>query len=218
LQFGGGRWDSGNLSFDDGRWKGGGWDVLSGNVALRISSKDLFNKGVLGGGRKEVLLLVFMVLGLMGGNVSEDVKTENWGGGDGSTSNNVHGTVGDVAEGVVFRVVKDRPSELGGWGTGDERSGCWGSVSIKIRTWEVPSVVVRLEDFEDSGGGVGDVLLIYVIEGRPGSNRDVGEGRGGDNGGLGVSEGHFTYTISSTLETVLMSRPTTGYGKQWATT
>jgi len=44
--------------------------------------------------------------------------------------------------------------------------------------------VVRLEDFEDSGGGVGDILLIYVIKGQPGSDRDVGEGRGDDGGGL----------------------------------
>jgi len=44
--------------------------------------------------------------------------------------------------------------------------------------------VVRLEDFEDGGGSVGDVLLIYVIEGRPRSNGDMGEGGGCDDGGL----------------------------------
>jgi len=48
--------------------------------------------------------------------------------------------------------------------------------------------VVRLEDFENSGGGVGDVLLIDVIEGQPGSDRDVGEGRGDDDSGLRRSE------------------------------
>jgi len=69
--------------------------------------------------------------------------------------------------------------------------------------------VVRLEDFKDGSGGVGGVLLIYVIEGQPRSNGDVGEGGGGDDSGLRGSEGHFTYTVSSTLETVLMSRPTT---------
>jgi len=58
--------------------------------------------------------------------------------------------------------------------------------------------VVRLEDFEDRGSGVSDVLLIYVIEGGPGSNRDVGKGGGGNDGGLRGSEGHFTYTVSST--------------------
>ena len=60
--------------------------------------------------------------------------------------------------------------------------------------------MVRLEDFEDRGSGVSDVLLIYVIEGRPRGDGDVGEGRGGDDSGLRGSEGHFTYTISSTLE------------------
>ena len=44
--------------------------------------------------------------------------------------------------------------------------------------------MVGLEDFKDGGGGIGDVLLINVIEGRPGSDRDVGEGRGGNDGGL----------------------------------
>ena len=41
-----------------------------------------------------------------------------------------------------------------------------------------------MEDFEDGSGGVGDVLLIYVIEGRPRSDGDMGEGGGGDDGGL----------------------------------
>ena len=49
-------------------------------MASRISSKDSFDKGVLGGCREEVLLLVFMVLRLVGGDVGEDVKTDNWGG------------------------------------------------------------------------------------------------------------------------------------------
>jgi len=92
-------------------------------VASRISSKDLFDKGVLGGGGKEVLLLVFTVLGLVGGNVSKDVKTDNWGGGDGGTGDKVRGAVGDVEEGVIFRVVKDRPGELGGWGTWGRSNG-----------------------------------------------------------------------------------------------
>jgi len=153
-------------------------------VASRISSKDSFDKGVLSGCGEEVLLFVFTVLGLVGGDVGEDVKTDNWGGGDGSTGDDVCRTVGDIEEGVIFRVVKDRPGELGGWGMWDERSRCWGSVSIKIGTWEIPSIVVRLEDFEDHGGGIGNVLLIYVIEGRPGSDGEVGEGRGGDNSGL----------------------------------
>jgi len=41
-----------------------------------------------------------------------------------------------------------------------------------------------LKDFEDGSSGVGDVLLIYIIEGRPRSDGDMGEGGGGDNGGL----------------------------------
>ena len=152
----------------------------------------------MGGCWEEVFLLILMVLGLIGGDVGKDVKTNSWGRGDGGTSDDISGAVRDVEEGVIFWVVKDRPGELRGWGTGDKRSGCWRSVHIKIRTWEIPSVVVQLEDFKDGSSSVGDILLVYVIKGQPGSDRDVGEGRGGDDGGLGGSEGHFTYTVSST--------------------
>jgi len=134
-------------------------------VASRISSKDSFNEGVLGGCGKEVLLLVFMVLGLVGGDMGKDVKADNWGGGDGSTGDDICGAVWDVEEGVIFQVVKDRPGKLRGWGTWDKRSRCWGSVSVKIGTWEIPSVVVGLEDFKDSGGGISNILLVYVIKG-----------------------------------------------------
>jgi len=92
-------------------------------MSSRISSKDSFNEGVLGVCRKEVLLLVFMVLGFVGGDVGKNVKTDNWGGGDRSTGDNVCGAVRDVEEGVIFRVVKNRPGELGGWGTGDRSNG-----------------------------------------------------------------------------------------------
>ena len=123
MRFGGRRQDCGDLSVDDGRWKGGGQDVLSGNVASRISSKDSFDEGVLGGGGKEVLLFIFTVLGLVGGDVSKDIKTDDWGGGDGGASDDISGAVGDVEEGVIFQVVKDRPGELGSGGTWDRSNG-----------------------------------------------------------------------------------------------
>jgi len=50
--------------------------------------------------------------------------------------------------------------------------------------------VVGLKDFKDGGGGVGNVLLIYVIKGGPGGDRDVGKGGGGDDGGLRRVERH----------------------------
>jgi len=155
-------------------------------VASRISSKDSFDEGVLGGGRKEVLLLVFTVLGLVGGDVSKDIKTDDWGGGDGGTGDNVHGAVRDVEKGVIFWVVKNGPSELRGWGTGDDGlENAGGNVK---RAWVIPSVVRALEDLKDGGGGIRNVLLVDVIKGRPGGAGDVGEGRGGDDGGLRRSE------------------------------
>jgi len=53
-----------------------------------------------------------------------------------------------------------------------------------------------LEDLEDSSGGISDVLLVYVIKGQPRGNRDVEEGGGGDDSGLGGSEGHFTIQLA----------------------
>jgi len=151
-------------------------------MALRISSKDSFDEGVLGGGGKEVLLFVFSVLELVGGNVSKGIKAVDGSRGDGGTGDNVGRAVQDVEEGVIFRVVKDGPSELGGWGTGDDGLEDAGG-DIK-RAWVVPSVVRALEDLKDGGGGIRNVLLVDVIKGGPGGDGDVGEGGRGDDGGL----------------------------------
>ena len=162
----------------------------------KIVSKVLVDEGVLGGRGKEVFFFVFTILRFVEGNVGKGIKAMDGGGGDRDTGDDISGAVRDIEEGVVLWVVKDRPSEFRGWGTGDKRSGCWGSVHVKIRTWEIPSVVVGLEDFEDGGGGVGNVLLINIVKGGPGSDGDMGEGGGGDNGGLGSSEGHFTIQLA----------------------
>jgi len=188
MRFGGGRWDGGNRGFDDGRWKGGSQDVLKDNVFSKIVSKVLVDKGILGGRGKEVFLLVFSVLGLMGGDVGKDVKTKDGGGGDGSTGDNISRAVRDVEEGVVLRVVKDRPGELGGWGMWDK--GLEDTGSNVERTWIVPGVVRALEDLKDGGGGICNVLLVDVIKGGPGGDGDVGEGGGGDDSGLRRSERH----------------------------
>jgi len=151
-------------------------------VASRISSKDLFNKRVLGGCRKEVFLLVFTIGEFVGGDVGKDVKTVDRSGRDRSTSDDIGRAVRDVEEGVVLWVVKDGPSELGGWGTGDD--GLEDAGSDVERAWIVPSVVRTLEDLEDGGSGIRNVLLVNVIKGGPGGDRDMGEGRGGNDGGL----------------------------------
>jgi len=151
-------------------------------VASRISSKDSLDKGILGGCRKEVFLFVFAVGRLVGRDVGKDVKTIVWGGGDGSTGDDVGGAVRDVEEGVVLWVVKDRPSEFRGWGTGND--GLEDAGSDVKRAWVIPSVVRTLKDLKDGGGGVCNILLIDIVKGRPGSDRDMGEGRGDDNGRL----------------------------------
>jgi len=193
-RFGGGRRDGCDLSFDNGRWKGGNRDVLSGDVASRISSKDSFDEGVLSGGGKEILLFVFTVLGLVGGDVSKDVKAEDWGGRDGGTGNDVGGAVGDI-EGKVFDVVEGGPDRSGRWGIlklgglrDDRLKDAGGDVK---RAWVVPGVVRTLEDLKDGGSGVRNVLLIDVIKGGPGGDGDVGEGGGGNDGGLRGGERHL---------------------------
>jgi len=151
-------------------------------VASRISSKDLLDKRVLGGCGKEVFLFIFTVGGLVGRDMGENVKTIVWGRGDRNTGDDVGGAVRDVEEGVVLWVVKDRPSKLRGWGTGDNGLKDVGS-DVK-RAWIVPSVVRTLEDLEDGSGGIRNILLVNIIKGGPGGDRDVGEGGGGDDSGF----------------------------------
>ena len=50
----------------------------------KIVSKVLVDVGVLGGRGEKVLFLVFAILGFVRSDVGEDVKTEDWGGGDGA--------------------------------------------------------------------------------------------------------------------------------------
>ena len=117
------RQDSGNRGFDDGRWKRGGWDVLKSNVLPKIVSKVLVDEGVLGGRRKEVFLLVFAIGKFVGRDVGKDVKTVDGSRGDGGTGNDIGGAIQDIEEGVIFRVVKDGPGKLRGWGMWDRDNG-----------------------------------------------------------------------------------------------
>ena len=123
-------------------WKGGSRDVLKGNVLSRIVSKVLMDKGILGGRREEVLLLVVPVFGLVGGNMGKEFEVVGGSGGDGGTSDDVGGGVGDVEEGEVLDVVKGGPDEF--WRRrarrGSDRRG--GAEGIGTRTWVVPGVKV----------------------------------------------------------------------------
>ena len=149
------------------------------------------DKRVLGGRGEDILLLVITVLGLVGGNVSKEFEVVGRGRGDGGTGDDVGGGVGDVEEGEVFSVVKSGPDKLWRWGARRGSDGRWGAKGIGAGTWVVPSVEVQIENLEDSGSGIGDILLVNVIKGRPGSDRDLGKGGGGDDGGLGSVERHL---------------------------
>ena len=134
------------------------------------------DKGVLGGRGKKVFFLVFLVLRLVGGDVGKDVKTINWGGGDGGAGDDIIRAVRDVKKREVLDVVKGGPDRSGRWGIlelGRLRSGVnrLEDMSGNVKgTWVVPSVVRALEDLKDGGGGVRNVLLIDVIKGRPGGD------------------------------------------------
>ena len=112
MWFRGGRRDGSDGSFDDGRRKGGGRDVLKDNVFCKIVSKVLMDKGVLGGRREDILLFIIIVLRLIGGDVGKEFKVIGGSGGDGGTGNDVGWGVGDVEEGKVLDVVKNGPDKL----------------------------------------------------------------------------------------------------------
>ena len=131
-------------------------------------------------------MLIFMVLDFMEGDVGESVKAVDRSRGDGGTGDDVRRAIRDVEEGVIFWVVKDRPGELRSWETWDKGLEDAGG-NVK-RAWVVPSVVRALKDLEDGGSGVCNVLLINIIKGGPGSDGDIGEGRGGNDSGLRRSE------------------------------
>jgi len=163
-------------------------------VFSKIVSKVLVDKGVLDGRGEKVLFLVFMILGLMSGNMGKDIKTDNWGRGNRSTGDDVSCPVGDVEERKVFNVVKSGPVDSGRRRVLEfgrlRDNGLEDTGSDIERTWIVPSVVRALKDLKDGGSSVCNILLVDVIKGRPGGNRDVGEGGGGDDGRLRRSEQH----------------------------
>ena len=83
----------------------------------------MVDEGVLGGRGEEVFLFVFAILGFVVGDVGEDVETEDRGGRDGGAGDDVCRAVRDVEERIIFLVVKNRPGELGGWGTWGRNNG-----------------------------------------------------------------------------------------------
>jgi len=200
LRFGGGRWDSGNGRYNDGRWEGGSQDVLKGNVLSKIVSKVLVDKGVLGRHREKVLFLIFMVLTFVEGDMGEGAEIIGDDRGLGSAGDDVGGAVGNVEEGEILDVVKGGPDRSGGWGIlefrglRDNRLEDMGS-DIE-RTWVIPSIIRALKDLKDGSGGICNILLVNVIKGRPGGNRDMGEGRRGDSSGLRSVERHLILQLA----------------------
>ena len=114
-----------------------------------------------------------------------------WDGGDRGTGDDIGGGIRDVEEREVLDVVKGGPDELWRWGARRGSDRRWGAEGKGIRAGVVPGVEVRIENLKDSGGSVGDVLLVNVIKGRPGSDGDLGEGGGGDDGGLRSVKRHL---------------------------
>jgi len=67
------------------------------------------DKGILGGCGEEVLFFVVLVLGLVVGNMGEELKVVGRSRGDRGTGNDVGGGVRDIEEGKVLDVVKGGP-------------------------------------------------------------------------------------------------------------
>jgi len=92
-------------------------------MSLRICSKDLLYKGVLGRQGKEVILFEKTEVLLVVDGVSKDVEIGTEDRGWGRASDNVLGTIRDVEEGVVFNIFEGQPDKLWGWGTWDRSNG-----------------------------------------------------------------------------------------------
>jgi len=155
------------------------------------------DKTILGGCREEVLLIVEAVVVLISDDMGEEVKVGDGCGGDQGTGDDVvgRGRWGED-EGLGLSRNEDRGEEGGviknrGRQTGDGNDGRGGLKCVGTWAGEIPGVEVTVKDLKDSGSGVGEVLLIDVVNGRPGGDRDLGKGGGSDDGRLGQSERHF---------------------------
>jgi len=88
-------------------------------MSLRICSKDLVNKGVLGKQGKEVVLFkkteVLLAVGGIGKDIKVGMEDRRWG----CAGDDVGGAVWDVEEQVILLVFKSGPDKLGGGGTWD---------------------------------------------------------------------------------------------------
>ena len=101
----------------------------------KIVSKVLVDEGILGGRGKEVLFLVFMILGFVEGNMGKGFEAVDRGGRDGGTSDNILWAVWDVKKREVLDVVKGGP----------DRSRRWGILKLGR---------LRVDGLEDAGGDV----------------------------------------------------------------
>jgi len=130
-----------------------------------MESKVLVDKQVLGGRGKDVLLLVFPVLGLIEGDVGKGFEVVGGSRGDRGTGDDVGRGIGGAEKGEVLDVVKSRPDELWQWGARRGSDRRWGVEGVGTGTWVVPSVEIGLEDLKDGGGSISDILLVNVVKG-----------------------------------------------------
>jgi len=92
-------------------------------MSLRICSKDLVDKGVLGRRWEEVVLSKKTEVFLVMSSVGKDLKTGMEGGRQGCAGDDVLRAVWNVREWVVLLVFKSGPDKLRGWGMWDKSNG-----------------------------------------------------------------------------------------------
>ena len=164
-------------------------------MSSRICSKDLLNEGVLGWWGKEVVLFKKTEVLLVVDSIGKDVKIGMEDRGWGCTGDDVCRAVWDVEEGIILLVFKSWPDKFRGWGISELRQlGDNGleDVGGDVKgTWVVPSIVRTLKDLKDGSSGVRNILLVDVIKGGPGGDRDVGKGGEGNGGRLRSVERHL---------------------------
>jgi len=177
------------------------------------------DKAILGGRREEVLLVVKVIIVLEGSDVSKELKIVGQGGRGRGAGDNIIGGGGVVG---VIAGGKSRPNGGCGWGGGERlgdgrdeyrgveveilldwgrgargyKDGQGGAIYVLAGGREIPSVEVTVQYLKDGGGGIGEVLLVDVVNGRPGGDGDLEESGGGDDGGFRRSKRHLKQLAS----------------------
>ena len=138
-----GGWDGGNGCSDHGRRKWLEGDVFEGAVGAWVVPQVTVDVVVLGGGRRDILLVGFFSFALFDG--LDDEVEEAFGGGVTGRDWGLGGGANDVGRGLG--VDKEWGGDIGELEVGEDVAGDEGKDwTCSSGTWVIPSVVWAVED------------------------------------------------------------------------